>query len=162
MLPSRPRSFVEKQAGCADGFVLSIGRHVDAEAGSGVSFARGVVRCGVAVVGVPSFLSAFRSQSGGRANHLARGKGRSATNPRSSHLETETDSYGLIARMFHPARQEPCLNAKEKNHEEAQSSGVDSGYRTWSGRSSDGGAGGLLRVGGLLRFLFRMQEVADR
>jgi hypothetical protein len=59
------------------------------------------------------------------------------------------------------AKQEPCLNAKEKNHEESQSSGVDGGYRTWSGRSSDGGAGGLLRVGGLLCFLFRMQEVAD-
>jgi hypothetical protein len=60
MLPSRPRGFLEKQAGCADSYVLSFGRHLDAEAGSGVSLARAVVRGGVAVVGIPSFVSAFR------------------------------------------------------------------------------------------------------
>jgi hypothetical protein len=60
MLPSPPRGFLEKQASCADGFVLSFGRHLDAEAGSGVSLARALVRGGVAVAGIPPFLSAFR------------------------------------------------------------------------------------------------------
>jgi hypothetical protein len=53
------------------------------------------------------------------------------------------------------------LCAKEKNNEDAQSNAVNGGHGTRSGRSGNGYASKLLRLGRVLRLLFRLRKVAD-
>jgi hypothetical protein len=153
MLPSSPRNFGWEQARCSDDFLLPLGRYADSEARHRVSQQRSSLSSCVDDLRSQSFVSTFCEQWDKYTTRWSRRKRCSSASSRSAHLEIRTNPSAPSCGWFHPLNNN-YFYFKGENHEEAKSNVVDGSHRGGSGRSGISCSSRLLRVRGLLRFVF--------